>query len=223
VADDVVPDALKKGGTAAAGGAAVAGGAAIVAGAAAGYAAYETIKQTTADNARENKAGPYKDYSEGYSAEENAARNYKMFHGVQFEGGMHRVGLGAGPAPGVAKPRNIQEEFYADILQRLERAQPETPARTPDVAPIPPVRPEVEFGSIMTEAEQIGAGILAALSVTAKPNIDLNSLVAARNLARETLNLIQQIGAASMHAEGNLGRQMRRSMSDYGISATGPL
>ena len=57
--------------------------------------------------------------------------------------------------------------------------------------------------------------------MTAKPNIDLNNLVAARNLAREILNLIQQIGSASMHAEANIGRQMRRSMSDYGVSANG--
>jgi hypothetical protein len=121
VADDVVPDALKKAGGTATGaalaGGAVAGTAAAVAAAAAGYAAYETVKQTSADNARENKAGPYRDYSEGYSTEENAARNYKMFQGVQFEGGMHRVGLGAGPAPGIERALADLDKLRSEAAQ----------------------------------------------------------------------------------------------------------
>jgi hypothetical protein len=95
----------------------VAGTAAAVAAAAAGYAAYETVKQTSADNARENKAGPYRDYSEGYSTEENAARNYKMFQGVQFEGGMHRVGLGAGPAPGIERALADLDKLRSEAAQ----------------------------------------------------------------------------------------------------------
>ena len=168
VADDVVPDALKKGGTAAAGGAAVAGGAAIVAGAAAGYAAYETIKQTTADNARENKAGPYKDYSEGYSAEENAARNYKMFHGVQFEGGWHRVGLGAGPAPGI-------ESALAD-LDRLRNEAAQTGSDVKNSLGVT-VTPTVDSSSIDSFLAKVRAAIaeletLGSLAAAASANTD---------------------------------------------------
>lgn len=63
-------------------------------------ASYKAIKDTTADVAMVNKQGPAKDYSEQYSREENAARWWKQFGDTHFEGGWHRVGVGAGPAPG---------------------------------------------------------------------------------------------------------------------------
>src|SRR5690606_23196223 len=115
--------------------------------------------------------------------EENAARNYKMFHGIEFEGGWHRVGLGAAPAP----------------TPGIEAAL-------------------TELDRLRAEAATTGSDVKNSLDVSAKPNIDLADLIAARNLAREALNLIQQIGAASASAAANTDRQMRRSMADYGVA-----
>lgn len=63
------------------------------------------------DANRENKKPAYRDYSEQYSREENAARNYKQWNGFAFEGGMHRAGIGAGPKPGVAEAKQTGKEI----------------------------------------------------------------------------------------------------------------
>lgn len=95
-----------------------------------------------------------------------------------------------------------------------------TPAKAP--SPSAPsnsnVSPSIQFGDTISEAQRTGAEILAALSVSAKPNIDLASLLAARDLAQQTLSLIRQIGTAAQSSSSSADRQMRRNMSDFGVS-----
>ncbi len=60
---------------------------------------------------RESKKPAGQDFSEQYSREENAARNYKMWNGFAFEGGMHRAYIGAGPKPGVAEAEQTGKQI----------------------------------------------------------------------------------------------------------------
>ncbi len=67
------------------------------------------------DSTKESKKPAYRDYSEQYSREENAARNYKQWNGFAFEGGMHRAWIGAGPMPGVEEAKRAGEEIEAAL------------------------------------------------------------------------------------------------------------
>ncbi len=65
-----------------------------------GVGTVEAVRQFSNDVHAGNLKPGARDYSEGFSREENAARDYQQWHGVPFEGGMHRAGRGAGPQPG---------------------------------------------------------------------------------------------------------------------------
>lgn len=68
----------------------------------------EVIEELSTANAADQRGAAPRDYSDQYGAAENADNNYRQWHGVPFEGGMHRAGRGAGPQPGV-------ESFIADL------------------------------------------------------------------------------------------------------------
>jgi hypothetical protein len=85
----------------------------------------------------------------------------------------------------------------------------------------PQVTPEVDMSSAdaaASEASRLGAEILHALSVSARPSVDNGSL-------RETLALVnairaglQGIGAMAQQAHSSVSRQMRRNFADHGVS-----
>jgi len=68
----------------------------------------EVIENLSTANAADQRGAPPRDYTDRYGAAENADNNYRQWHGVPFEGGMHRAGRGAGPQPGI-------ESFIADL------------------------------------------------------------------------------------------------------------
>lgn len=62
----------------------------------------EVVSELSAQYANDEKQGPAKSYDQGEAA--NRANYQREFGGVAFEGGWHRVGRGAAPAPGEASP-----------------------------------------------------------------------------------------------------------------------
>ncbi|RWM29395.1 hypothetical protein [Mesorhizobium sp.] len=62
-----------------------------------GATAWKFIRDTSAANGRESRLPPPKYYSQG--ADQDRDNYHRLYGGIQFEGGMHRVGLGAAPAP----------------------------------------------------------------------------------------------------------------------------
>ncbi|MDQ0422279.1 hypothetical protein J2045_003327 [Peteryoungia aggregata LMG 23059] len=62
----------------------------------------EAITQLSAGYANDEKQGAPRQYDQGEA--QNRANYQRQFGGIAFEGGRHRVGLGAAPAPGQASP-----------------------------------------------------------------------------------------------------------------------
>lgn len=62
-----------------------------------GAAAWKFVRDTSAANGRESRMPPPKYYSQG--ADQDRDNYHRLYGGIQFEGGMHRVGLGAAPPP----------------------------------------------------------------------------------------------------------------------------
>ncbi|MER9961624.1 hypothetical protein NKJ72_11765 [Mesorhizobium sp. M0045] len=74
-----------------------------------GAAVWKFIRDTSASNARDNRLPPPKVYSQG--ATQDRDNYHRMFDGVPFEGGWHRVGRGAAPPPGVAEAKQAGAEM----------------------------------------------------------------------------------------------------------------
>ncbi|MER9125423.1 hypothetical protein NKH81_20410 [Mesorhizobium sp. M0959] len=78
-----------------------------------GAAVWKFIHDTSASNARDNRLPPPKVYSQG--ATQDRDNYHRMFDGVPFEGGWHRVGRGAAPPPGVAEAKQAGQEMQSAL------------------------------------------------------------------------------------------------------------
>lgn len=79
--------------------------------------------------------------------------------------------------------------------------------------------PQVDTGGLdeaQQKAMQTGQGILDALSVTARPVVDLGPLQEANRLVQAIRAGLDGIGAAATRAQNNAGAEMRRNFSDRG-------
>lgn len=65
------------------------------------------ITDTSASNAADGRKPAPPTYDQGGAA--NLENYYRTFHGVPFEGGMHRAGLGAGPSPSLDNSTILQQ------------------------------------------------------------------------------------------------------------------
>ncbi|WP_274627565.1 hypothetical protein [Arvimicrobium flavum] len=87
----------------------------VMAAVAAALSAQKIVTDFSASNAKDQK-GPPPNYYEHPEAAVNAA-NAHRFHGVAFEGGMHRAGLGAGPMPGIESALTDLDNLRAKAAQ----------------------------------------------------------------------------------------------------------
>lgn len=151
----------------------------------------------------ENKKPPLKDYSQDYSREENAAREYKQWHGFQFEGGMHRAGLGAGPKAG-------QPPSLPAVHQQIVDGTKSHAART-----------DVDMSSVdaaASKATQAGQQIKSSLDVSARPVVDTSSISEAVSMAKTLVNILNNVGAAAASAKAAVTREMNRNLADHGVA-----
>ncbi|WP_378948051.1 hypothetical protein [Mesorhizobium sp. ANAO-SY3R2] len=74
------------------------------------------------------------------------------------------------------------------------------------------------LGGYVVDAENAGEKIKGALSVTATPTIDLNSIDAAIAKAQQLLSVLRNAGAAAASTATGVDKELRRSYSDYGVS-----
>ncbi|WP_420408707.1 hypothetical protein [Hoeflea sp.] len=77
---------------------------------------------------------------------------------------------------------------------------------------------EPDLSGVVSDAERAGAEMKSALSVDAKPNVDTGSIDAAIVKARDLLSVLQQAGSAVSGVSSSTDAEMRRSMSDYGVT-----
>ncbi|MHA6687716.1 hypothetical protein [Mesorhizobium sp. A556] len=162
---------------------------------AAAAGAAKVIRDTSASNAKDSKAPPPKYYSQG--ADQDRDNYRRLYGGIQFEGGMHRVGVGAAPAPGepsAPMPRNSDGTLTLDT------------------------------SGATSEAMRAGGEIKDALSIHATPTVDMSQVQQLEAAARRIRDTFLQIGSAAgkagravVGAQDNLDAQMRRTYSDYGV------
>lgn len=74
------------------------------------------------------------------------------------------------------------------------------------------------MAEIVNQARQAGSEVQSALSVDAKPNVDLSGVQALRREAEAALSALKQMGSAVSGASAAVDAEMRRSMSDYGVA-----
>lgn len=123
---------------------------------------------------------------------------HRQFGNIQFEGGMHRAGLGAGPRPGSWYPQIDQETKTESI-----KTTPEIDMSNADAA--------------RQRAEAFGNDIANALAITAKPVVDLASLYETLRVVNAIKAGLAGIGGAVQQASSSMSRQMNRNFTDHGV------
>lgn len=123
---------------------------------------------------------------------------HRQFGNIQFEGGMHRAGLGAGPRPGSWYPQ-IDHDTRTDSI----KATPDVDMSKADKA--------------RQTAEAFGNDIARALAVTATPLVNTAQLREAVALASQLKSLLSGIGPAIQQAGSSVSRQMNRNFTDHGV------
>ena len=107
-----------------------------------------------------------------------------------------------------------EPDFDAKEHFRIERGQLRSPAELQATEQAQTAIPDLDATGAVDKARQAGSEIEAAMSVTARPDIDTSALQGAVSLARQLVGLLNQAGTASARAEANVGREMRRNFSD---------
>jgi hypothetical protein len=98
-----------------------------------------------------------------------------------------------------------------DAIAEIKAAKPGAPSVDADGS-------QAILGQIVANAEAAGRDVQSALSVNAKPSVDASSIDIAIGKAKNLLSILQQAGSAVSSVGASADAEMRRNMSDYGVS-----
>lgn len=143
------------------------------------------LKRLSEDYHADERKGPARRYDQGEAA--NRANEYRDFNGVPFEGGWHRVGRGAAPAPGQPSPYGFYDGAFHDPV----------PPTTGNMRPVnltDTAKPEFKTTVQVNGTVSGEANVKVDVSVSPSPLLDAK--------------LSQASKPAPLQLKGNLGKSM---------------